>query len=144
MAEQSFAHHGRYRGEFHFFALPVLAINLINSLVMLFRAGISWYSVLQVFVAAALAIGFLSVRLQILTVQDRLIRLEERLRLERLLPPDLKGRIREFTRDQLVALRFASDAELPALARKVLEEKMQARKPIKQLVKTWRADFLRA
>jgi hypothetical protein len=144
MAEQSFAHHGRYRGEFHFFALPILLINLANSVVVLFRAGISWYSVLQVLVAAALALGFLSLRLQVLTVQDRLIRLEERLRLERLLPADLKGRIGEFTRDQLVALRFCCDAELPGLARKVLEEKMQGRKPIKQLVKTWRADYLRA
>jgi hypothetical protein len=144
MAEQSFAHHARYRPPFHFFVLPVLVINLINSVVMLFRAGISWYGVLQVLVAAALAIGFLSLRLQVLTVQDRLIRMEERLRLERLLPADLKGRIGEFTRDQLVALRFACDAELPALARKVLEEKMQGRKPIKQLVKTWRADYLRA
>jgi Family of unknown function (DUF6526) len=144
MAEQSFAHHGRYRGEFHFFALPILLINLVNSVVVLFRAGISWYSVLQVLVAAALALGFLSLRLQVLTVQDRLIRLEERLRLERLLPADLKGRIGEFTRDQLVALRFCCDAELPGLARKVLEEKMQGRKPIKQLVKTWRPDYLRA
>ena len=144
MAEQSFAHHARYRPPFHFFALPVLLIYLVNSLVTLFRAGISWYSILQVFFAAALALGFLSLRLQILTVQDRLIRLEERLRLERLLPADLKARIGEFTRDQLVALRFACDAELPALARKVLEEKMEKRKAIKQMVKTWRADYLRA
>ena len=144
MAEQNFAHHARYRTEFHFFALPVLAINLINSVVALFRTGISWYSVLQVLVAAALIFGLLSLRLQILTAQDRLIRLEERLRCERLLPADLKARIGEFTRDQLVALRFACDAELPALARKVLDEKLQERKAIKQMVKTWRPDYLRA
>jgi len=77
-------------------------------------------------------------------VQDRVIRLEERLRCERLLPADLKPRIAEFTVSQLVALRFASDAELPALARKVLDEKISERKPIKQLVKNWRADYLRA
>ena len=144
MAEQSFAHHARYRPPFHFFALPVLLIYLVNSVVTVFRTGLSWHNILQVLVAAALALGFLSLRLQILTVQDRLIRLEERLRFERLLPADLKGRIGEFTRDQLVALRFCCDAELPGLARKVLEEKIQQRKPIKQLVKTWRADYLRA
>jgi len=144
MAEQSFAHHGRYVPVFHFFAIPVLAINLINSLVTLFRAGLSWHNILQVLVAAALVLGLLSARLMVLTVQDRVIRLEERLRCGRLLPADLQPRIGEFTRDQFVALRFASDAELPGLARKVLDEKLQKRKAIKQLVKTWRPDYLRA
>jgi hypothetical protein len=77
-------------------------------------------------------------------VQDRLIRLEERLRLERLLAADLRPRIEEFTIEQLVALRFASNAELPELARKVLDEKLNDRKAIKQLIKTWRPDFVRA
>jgi hypothetical protein len=72
------------------------------------------------------------------------IRLEERLRYERVLPADLKPRIEEFTVSQLVALRFASDAELPGLARKVLDEKMNERKSIKQMVKNWRPDYLRA
>jgi hypothetical protein len=66
------------------------------------------------------------------------------LRYERVLPADLKPRIGEFTVAQLVALRFASDAELPALARKVLDEKMSERKAIKQMVKTWKPDYLRA
>ncbi len=79
-----------------------------------------------------------------LTVQDRVIRLEERLRFERLLPEDLKARIPEFTVAQLVSLRFASDAELPALARKVLSDNLTDRKTIKKLVQNWRADHLRA
>jgi hypothetical protein len=66
------------------------------------------------------------------------------LRYEHLLPADLKPRIGEFTVAQLVSLRFASDAELPALARKVLDEKMTKRKAIKQMVKSWRPDYLRA
>jgi hypothetical protein len=70
--------------------------------------------------------------------------LEEQLRYQRLLPADLKPRIGEFTVSQFVALRFASDAELPALARKVLDEKLDQRKAIKQLVKNWRPDYLRA
>jgi Family of unknown function (DUF6526) len=77
-------------------------------------------------------------------VQDRVIRLEERLRFEHVLPADMHPRIGEFTIDQLVALRFASDAELPGLARKVLEEKIVERKAIKKLIKTWRPDFARA
>jgi hypothetical protein len=78
-----------------------------------------------------------------LGVQDRVIRLEERLRLERLLPGDLKARIGDFTTNQLVGLRFASDEELPGLARRVLDEGISDRKTIKQAVKNWRADYQR-
>lgn len=76
-------------------------------------------------------------------VQDRLIRLEERMRMERLLAPDLRGRIPEFTTKQLVALRFASDGELPDLARRVLEQGISDRDEIKRQVKSWRADHQR-
>ncbi len=78
-----------------------------------------------------------------LGVQDRVIRLEERLRMERALPQDLRQRIHEFTTDQLVALRFASDEELPDLARKVLDDGLQDRNDIKRAVKGWRADHQR-
>jgi hypothetical protein len=94
--------------------------------------------------AAALLVLAFYARIFALTVQDRVIRLEERLRFERLLPEDLKARIPEFTRGQFVALRFASDAELPALARKVLSDNLTDGKAIKQLVQSWRADHLRA
>jgi hypothetical protein len=73
-----------------------------------------------------------------------LIRLEMRLRLARVLPADSQSRIGEFTLDQLISMRFASDAELPAIARKVLDEKINDRKAIKQLVNDWQADWLRA
>jgi hypothetical protein len=79
-----------------------------------------------------------------LTVQDRVIRLEMQLRLQNLLPADLHPRIPEFTTSQLVALRFASDSELPDLARKVLAEKLSERKAIKQLIRDWQPDNLRA
>ena len=78
-----------------------------------------------------------------LGVQDRVIRLEERLRMERLLPADLRARIPDFTAKQLVGLRFASDEELPDLARKVLDQKITDRKEIKRAVRTWRADHQR-
>jgi Family of unknown function (DUF6526) len=143
-AEQSFANHARWFPPFHFFVLPVLMVNLVWSLVVLWKSGLTFAGVFGVILAAALIMGFLSARIFTLTVQDRLIRLEEQLRYARLLPPDLQTRIGEFTMGQFVSLRFASDAELPALARKVLDEKVGERKAIKQLIKNWKPDYVRA
>ena len=93
-------------------------------------------------------IGFLLLfffaRIFALTVQDRVIRLEMRLRMQQVLPADLRARAEEFSVGQLVSLRFASDQELPELCRKVLEEKIEDRKAIKKMVKNWQPDFLRA
>jgi hypothetical protein len=144
MAEQTFNNHTKVFPPFHFFVMPVLVINLG---VQIYRMKTFWFSytaILGVLIALALILGFLSARRFALSVQDRVIRLEERLRYQLLLPADLQPRIEEFTVSQLVALRFASDTELPALARKVLDEKMLERKAIKQLVKTWKPDNLRA
>jgi hypothetical protein len=121
----------------------ILMVNLVGRLVDL-RHGIRFGSVMDVLVGAALIALFVMARNSVVTVQDRLIRLEMRLRLAGALPADLCPRIPEFTVAQLVSLRFASDAELPALARKVLDEKLSDRKGIKQLVKDWQADYLRA
>jgi hypothetical protein len=87
---------------------------------------------------------YLFARVFALTVQDRVIRLEMRLRMRELLPADLQPRINEFTHKQLVAMRFASDAELPALARTVLDERLTDGTAIKRLVRDWQADTLRA
>ncbi|HVS90328.1 MAG TPA: DUF6526 family protein [Candidatus Acidoferrum sp.] len=144
MAEQNFSNHGRFFPPFHFFVLPVLLINFFWSLYRWKTSGYSVDGFEYVVVAAALAVGFVSARLMALSVQDRVIRLEEQLRYQRLLPADLKPRIGEFTVSQFVSLRFAGDAELPALARKVLDEKLNQRKAIKQLVKNWKPDYLRA
>lgn len=121
-----------------------MLLNLIWSIVRLWRQGFSWDGSERVLLALGLTVGFVSARLMALKVQDRVIRLEERLRCERLLPAELKPRIGEFSVDQLVALRFASDAELPVLARKVLDDKMSERKPIKQMIKNWKPDYVRA
>ena len=103
-----------------------------------------WPSILGALVALALVMLFLFARFMVITVQDRVIRLEERLRMERLLPADLKGQIEKFSRDQLVALRFASDAELPTLARTVLDKGITDRTEIKRMITNWRGDYLRA
>ena len=144
MAEQNFANHGKFFPPFHFFVLPVMIINFFWTCYRLYATGFSWDGTERVLLALGLFVGFASGRTMVLKVQDRVIRLEERLRYERVLPVDLKPRIEEFTVAQLVSLRFASDAELPALARKVLEEKMNERKAIKKMVKNWRPDYLRA
>jgi hypothetical protein len=144
MAEQTFANHTKFFPPFHFFVMPVLLVNLGRSVYWLWKTDLTFAGVFGVLMALALILGFLSARRFALTVQDRLIRLEERLRYARLLPADLQPRIEEFTVAQLVSLRFACDAELPTLARRVLDDKMTERKAIKQLVKTWKPDYLRA
>lgn len=144
MAEQNFANHTKFFPLFHFFVLPVLLVNLGVQIYWLKEFWNTFRGIFNVLLALALILGFLSARRFALSVQDRVIRLEERLRYQHLLPADLQPRIEEFTVAQLVSLRFASDAELPALARKVLDDKMQERKAIKQLVKNWKPDYLRA
>ena len=144
MAEQSFEHHAKWVPPFHFFLLPVLLINIGFSIYWCVKTWFTVGGVLNVFVAVAIFVGFGIGRGMVLKVQDRVIRIEERIRFERVLPADMHPRISEFTVDQLVALRFASNAELPELARKVLDENLKGRKEIKRMIKTWRPDFLRA
>ena len=144
MAEQNFANHTKFFPQFQFFVLPVLIFNFGWSIYRLRTWNYSIDGFIAVVVALALLLGFLTARVATLKVQDRVIRLEERLRYQRLLPADMQSRIEEFSVAQLVSLRFASDAELPALARKVLADKLEERNAIKQLVKNWKADYLRA
>jgi hypothetical protein len=141
---QSFQNHTRLVPPFHMFVLPVLLINVGRTIYLLVKAGISFESVFGVLMGFALLLLALFARTFAMTVQDRVIRLEMRLRLAEVLPVDLRPRIPEFTLGQLISLRFASDAELPALARKALDDKLDNRKAIKQLVKEWKADNLRA
>jgi len=144
MDEQNFANHGRFVSLFHFYAVPMLIINFGIQVYWWIKLGFAPVHFFPVLVAAGLFLGVLYGRLFALAVQDRVIRLEERLRYERVLPADLQARIGELTIAQIVSLRFASDPELPALARKVLDEKLTERKAIKQLIKQWRPDYLRA
>ena len=148
MNEQNFSNHAKIVPAFHYFVGPVLMINVVTHCIALFKSfsappGFILLSFLAVLSSIAILMLAFLARLFALGVQDRVIRLEERMRYERLLPEDLKPRIGEFTINQLVSLRFASDAELPTLARKVLDGKMIERKAIKQMVQNWRADYQR-
>ncbi len=138
MAEQNYSNHTRFDPLFHFFILPVFAISLILTIVHVVRRP-GLHSVWMVVVMLGAIAAIFKIRLYALKVQDRVIRLEERLRLGTLLDPAFRPRISEFTESQLVALRFASDAELPALAVRALNEKL-SRDDIKKSVQHWRLD----
>lgn len=145
MAErtQSYSSHARYFPLFHFIAFPILLLNFLNALRHVYNLPnrSTAFAALVAFGLAALA---LSARVMALTVQDRVIRLEMQLRLMRVLPPDLQGRVDAISRQQFVALRFAGDDELPGLVREICEGRLSAPKDIKQRVKNWQADWLRA
>ena len=140
---QNFENHARFFPLFHFVVAPIFLLNIVWSIVRVIRHG-SFESIVSLLVAVALFLLALTARLMALTVQDRVIRLEMRLRMQQQLPPELRARIPEFTVDQLISLRFASDAELPSLAQRVLDEKLTNRTAIKKLVRDWQQDFLRA
>jgi hypothetical protein len=143
---QSYASHAKYVPGFHFLTFGILTINLLWSLFRLFW-GIPGIPVpdrlLNVAVAVALALLGWYLRVFPLKAQDRIIRLEERLRLERLLPADLRPRIGDLRPGQLIALRFASDEELPELTREVLAGTLATPGDIKKKVRSWRADHFR-
>jgi Family of unknown function (DUF6526) len=145
MAErtQTYKNHARFFPPFHFFVLPVLFLNLVNTLRHVWLAPNRSTAFAALVAAGILMLGF-STRAMAVAVQDRVIRLEMRLRLRGLLPAPSSGRINELSPRQLVALRFASDAELPDLVRDVLDGKLATQKEIKMRVKDWQADWLRA
>jgi hypothetical protein len=140
---QNFDNHTKLVAAWHFVAAPILLLNLGVSIYNVVKNQ-SFSNIVLLLLAIALLILWAFSRLFALTVQDRVIRLEMRLRLAKLLPAEMQPRIPEFTVAQLVSLRFASDAELPALAKKVLDEKINDRKAIKKMIKNWQPDELRA
>jgi|SRR5579863_3512915 len=138
---QTLADHTRWDPLFHFFALPVFLFLAVAGLVhFILRPGL--HSGLMFIVAVALAVVVVKSRLSALKVQDRVIRLEERLRLSSLMSEPLRSRIPELTEGQLVALRFASDAEVAKLAERTINEKLSPA-DIKKSIQNWRPDYWR-
>lgn len=137
---QSYEHHSRIVPGFHRVGLGFLVAAVAWSVVLLFRERFSGTSILGVLVVIVLSHLYWYVRAFAVRNQDRIIRLEMRLRLERVLPPDLAARAGEFSTRQLVALRFAGDTELPALARRVLDERIEDPRLIKRSIRDWQAD----
>lgn len=138
---QSYANHVRRDPWFHFVIVPIFAAAFVWSIVHLVRhPGYRSGGLVLLFFAALLLV--FKARLYALKVQTRVIRLEERLRLRELLSEPLRQRIPELTEDQLIGLRFASDAECPALVEQALACRLSG-KEIKKTVKSWRADLWR-
>ena len=137
---QTYANHVRWDPWFHYFVLGVLAVNILLRIWWAIRS-FSFATAWDVLVALALAVLAVKARTYPLAAQDRVIRLEERLRLASLLPEPARGRIGELSVRQLVALRFASDAEVPALVDKALAGAPPA--DIKRAITSWRADTYR-
>ncbi|MEA2600441.1 MAG: hypothetical protein QOF89_1433 [Acidobacteriota bacterium] len=146
MAELSYANHRKFVPGYHYVIFGILLINLILTVVRLFVPilGVPVFDrIVSIAVAVVLMLIALYARTFPLRAQDRIIRLEERQRLERLLPADLRGRIGELSTGQLIALRFASDAEVAELTRVVLDQGVKKPDDIKKKIREWRADHLR-
>jgi hypothetical protein len=140
---QNYANHRRFFPLYHFIALPIVTLNVVVLAGQLMRRpaldGV-WPAIFAVGVAS----GFLACRASVLTVQDRLIGLEMRLRLAAVLPTELAVRIPELRIRHLVGLRFAGDAELPTLVRRCLDGELKTADQVKREIREWRPDFVRA
>ncbi len=141
MPDQSFKSHTKWDPPFHFFLLPVMLATFIFSVkhAWAYPNGITLWLVL---LSVSMFVWLLKTRIYALGVQDRLIRLEERLRMEKLLPVELMLRFDELSVGQVVGLRFASDGELTDLARRALDERL-TQKQIKAAIQKWRPDHVR-
>ena len=139
---QSYANHVRNHPPFHYFLVPLLLLNFIFAIVQLVR-----FHDLDRVVWLLMSFGFMVIalltRTNALRAQDRVIRLEEQLRYARVLPADLAARAQGLSIGQIVALRFAPDAELPALVRQTLDGQFAKPDDIKRAIKNWRPDHLR-
>jgi hypothetical protein len=139
---QTYANHVRMHPPFHFFLIPSALLLLILTIVNVVRHYDLLESWILLLIGVIAAVAIPLIRINPLRAQDRVIRLEERLRLAALLNEPMRSRIGDLSESQLVALRFASDAEVAALMEKALREQMKAA-DIKKAVVKWRADLFR-
>ena len=140
---QSYANHRRYFPLFHYFALPILSVHVVVTTTGLLRDP-SLEAAWSVLVALALLGGIVANRASTLIVQSRVIRLETTLRLTRVLPAGLRARITELRLGHLVALRFASDEELPCLVERCLSGELRSVDDVKRAITAWQPDYVRA
>jgi hypothetical protein len=143
MADQSFKSHRRYIPLYHFVLLPILILNVVAQ-VLYFLKYHTPYKLFMILVALTLALIPFSLRTMTARVQDRVIRLEERLRLSNLLPAEMHSGINDLTPGQLVGLRFAPDDEVVGLAQRCMSGELTKGEQIKKEIRNWRPDYLRA
>lgn len=140
--QQTYQNHTRFFPLVHFVLFPALLFNLIWSIVRLYQEP-NWDRAEWLFMGLVFIAMNVAARLQALKAQDRVIRLEERLRYKELLPKDLAEKAMKLKTSQIISLRFASDEELPELVKKTLNGELTTTKDIKLAVKNWRGDYLR-
>ncbi|MGD1024798.1 MAG: DUF6526 family protein [Candidatus Sulfotelmatobacter sp.] len=138
---QNLANHAKLDPLFHFIVLPVFALTALGGTIH-FLWHPSYHSASFFVISVAAVIAVLKIRIYSLKLQDRIIRLEERLRLATLCSEPLRSRIPELTEAQLIGLRFASDAEVPKLAERAISEKL-SKADIKKAIQSWRPDYWR-
>jgi hypothetical protein len=143
-AEQNLKNHGRLDPSFHYGLFFILVANLVFAVFHMIRHREDAYIAGPWFVVLSLAafVAWIKIRTYPLKVQDRVIRLEERLRLQALAPAEWHSQIYRLSESQLIGLRFAADDEVVELAKQALEENL-TRKQIKERIKSWRADYWR-
>ena len=139
---QTYENHARYYVWHHYVVQPILLLNVLVEAARLYKYQTPYHVFLVVFAIGLVILSF-TARSMALKAQTRVIRLEERLRLAKLLPATDHALIDNLTPGQLVALRFASDEEVPDLARKCAAGELTSTKEIKQSIRTWRPDYLR-
>jgi hypothetical protein len=141
---QNYKNHTRFDPPWHFFIAPALLLNVIFSIYLTIHHWPNHHFILLwwVFMSVVLLMAVFRARTHSLKAQDRIIRLEERLRFAALLPPEELGRSKTLTESQIIGLRFASDEELPALVKRTLDQGL-TQKQIKESINNWRPDYLR-
>ncbi len=146
MKVQNYSNHTMWNPFFHFVVMPLLTLNLIEHVVRIFTVSAPerWDQGFWALFSVVLILMAISIRLMILTVQDRVIRLEERLRYREILDPEIAVKAAELPIGQIIALRFASNEELGTLIERVLAGELRSPKEIKMAVKDWKGDYLRA
>jgi len=142
-SEQNFGNHRRWVPVWHYFAIPVLTLNIFVAAFRMWQQGFAKGTIWDFVVAIALVLAVFYSRVMALTAQNRVIRVEERMRMQGKLPADLHGRINDLSTGHLVGLRFASDEDLPGLARRCMDGELKGSADVKKAIKTWRADNLR-
>ena len=139
-SDQNFENHAKVVPAYHYWMGPMLLLPTLYFFVYRVVIDFSFAGLVSFVFSVGVVFAAFFARVFALGVQDRVIRLEERMRMERLLPEDLKHRIPEVTTEQMIALRFASDEELTGLVFTALSEGISDRKTLKQAIKNWRAD----
>ena len=138
---QTYATHRRFDPLVHFILIPVFLVTVVLTVRHLLKYP-SLHAAWVMILSLAVLLLTLLVRSYALRVQDRLIRLEENLRMQRILPADLQARVPELSVKQLVGLRFASDGELAERVREALDQRLDG-EAIKKRIQTWRPDTFR-